>query len=93
MFFPLHSRSYSVTTTLLPVRKRQNSLVLLLSWLNLSAFFQSYTWNTTDEHPCGLKRSQKDRGELLKYIIYKNRWGFFTNSVQDRNSSMASKSV
>lgn len=61
----------SVTTTHLPIRKRKNSLVLLLNWLNLAAFLQSYTWNTTDECQEGFKRSQKDREELLKYIIYK----------------------
>lgn len=58
-----------------------------------SCFFQFYTWNTIDEHQYRLKRSQKDRGELLKYIIYKKQVVSFTNSVQDRNSSMASKSV
>lgn len=61
----------SVTTNHHPVRKRQNSLVLLLNWLNLAAFLQSYTWNTTEERQGGFKRSQKDSEELLKYIIYK----------------------
>lgn len=51
----------SITNTYLPVRKRQNSLGLLLNWLNLAAFLQSYTWNTTDECQEGFKRSQKDR--------------------------------
>lgn len=45
VFFLLHSRSPSLTTTLLPARKKQNSLLLFLNWHNSAAFF-----NVTEHH-------------------------------------------
>lgn len=45
VFFLLHSRSPNLTTTLLPARKKQNSLLLFLNWHNSAAFF-----NVTEHH-------------------------------------------
>lgn len=68
--------------------KKQNSLLLFLNWHNSAVFFQCHRTSLMNTNTLS---SQKDRGELVKYIIYKKWVVPFTNSVQGRNSSMASK--
>lgn len=78
IFFPLHSRSYRVTTTLLLERTKQNSLVFLLDWLNLAAFFPNLVHRTPLTNTnMNLSFITKGQGRAIKIHYLQEIGGFF----------------
>lgn len=77
IFFPLHSRSYKVTTTLLPEQTRQNSLVFLLNWLNLAAFYPNLVHRTPLTNTNMNFFITKGQGRAIKIHYLQEIRGFF----------------